>query len=52
MRRTYGRDWIAWSLVVGIAIVAGTEYYIQRTEGMTTTDYVYKVVVTPDLPSR
>jgi hypothetical protein len=52
MRRTYGRDWIAWSLVVGIAIVAGTEYYIQRTAGMTTTDYVYKIVVTADRPAR
>lgn len=48
MRRTYGRDWIAWSLIVGIAVVAGTEYYVQQTKGVSTSEYVYKIVVTPD----
>ena len=52
MRRTYGRDWIAWSLLAAIAIVAGTEYYVQRTTGQTTTDYVYKIVVTSDRSSK
>lgn len=52
MRRTYGRDWIAWSLLAGIAIVVGAEYYIQRTTGLTTTDYVYRIVVTSDRPSH
>jgi hypothetical protein len=47
MRRYY-RDWIAWSLIVGIAVIAGTEYYVQQTTGMSTADYVYKIVVTPE----
>ncbi len=47
MRRYY-RDWIAWSLIAGLAVIAGTEYYIQQTTGMSTTTYVYKIVVTPD----
>jgi hypothetical protein len=51
MRRTY-RDWIAWSLVAAIAVVAGTEYYVRQQTGMSTADYVYKVVVTADRPSR
>lgn len=46
MRRSY-RDWIAWSLVAAIAVVAGTEYYVQQKTGMSTATYVYKVVVTP-----
>ena len=51
MRRAY-RDWIAWSLVMAIAVVAGTEYYVQRQTGMSTAAYVYKVVVTAERPSR
>jgi hypothetical protein len=47
MRRSY-RDWIAWSLLAGIVVVAATEYYVQRQHGMSTPTYVYKVVVTPD----
>jgi hypothetical protein len=46
--RSYYRDWIAWSLILGIAVIAGTEYYVQQTTGMSTTHYVYKIVVTPD----
>jgi hypothetical protein len=45
--RTYYRDWIAWSLLAGIAIVVGVEYYVQQTTGMSTPEYVYKIVVTP-----
>lgn len=48
MRRTYKRDWIAWSLVAGIAIVAGTEIYTQQTTGTSASAYVYKIVVTSD----
>jgi hypothetical protein len=48
MQRSYYRDWIAWSLLLGIAIVVGTEYYVQRQTGMTTPEYVYKIVVTPE----
>jgi hypothetical protein len=51
MRPTY-RDWIAWSLVVAIAVVAGTEYYVQRQTGMSTAKYVYKIVVTADRPTH
>lgn len=46
--RTYYRDWIAWSLLAGIVIVVGLEYYVQQTTGLTTPEYVYKIVVTPD----
>ena len=51
MRRSY-RDWIAWSLVAGIAVVAATEYYVERQTGMSSAEYVYKIVVTPDRSSR
>jgi hypothetical protein len=47
MRRTYYRDWIAWSVVAAIVLVVGTEYYVQRTTGLSTPEYVYKIVVTP-----
>jgi hypothetical protein len=47
MRRSM-RDWIAWSLLAAIGIVAGTEYYVQQQTGMSTPVYVYKIVVTPD----
>jgi hypothetical protein len=47
MRRSY-RDWIAWSLAAAIVVVVGTEYYVQQRTGMSTANYVYKVVVTPD----
>jgi hypothetical protein len=46
--RTYYRDWIAWSVLLAIAVVVGTEYYVQQTTGMSTPEYVYKIVVTPD----
>jgi hypothetical protein len=48
MRGTYYRDWIAWSLLAAIIIIAATEYYVQTTTGMTTPEYVYKIVVTPN----
>jgi len=51
MRRSW-RDWIAWSLLAGIAVVAATEYYVQQQTGMSTAQYVYKIVVTADRPSR
>ncbi len=51
MRRLY-RDWIAWSLVAGIAVVAGTEYYVQQTTGVSVSQHVYKIVVTADRPSH
>lgn len=42
----YYRDWIALSLIAAIAFVAGTEYYVRQTTGMSTPQYVYKIVVT------
>jgi hypothetical protein len=48
MRSTHYRDWIAWSVVAAIAVVVGTEYYIQRATGLSTPEYVYKIVVTPN----
>ena len=51
MRRSY-RDWIAWSLVAAIAVVAGTEYFVQRQTGMSSTQYVYKIVVTGQRPAH
>lgn len=51
MRRTY-RDWIAWSLVAAIAVVAGTEYFVQKQTGMSTPAYVYKIVVTGERPTH
>lgn len=53
MRGTYKRDWIAWSLVAGIAIVAGAEFFAQQTGR--TSPIVYlgeKVVVTAPRPSH
>ena len=50
--RTAYRDWIAWSLLVGIVVIASTEYYVQRQTGMSTTEYVYKIVVTADRPAH
>lgn len=47
MRIGYLRDWIAWTLLVAIAVVVGTEYYLQTTTGLSTPEYVYKIVVTP-----
>ena len=51
MRRSY-RDWIAWSLVAAIVVIAGTEYYVRQQTGMSTPTYVYKVVVTGERPSK
>lgn len=48
MRRTYYRDWIAWSLLAGILVAAGTEYYVRSATGLSTPQYVYKIVVTPN----
>ncbi len=45
MRRSYP-DWIAWSLILAIAVIAGTEYYVQQQTGMSSAQYVYKIVVT------
>ncbi len=51
MRRYY-RDWIAWTLLAAIIVVAGTEYYVQRQTGMSSAAYVYKIVVTSDRTGR
>jgi hypothetical protein len=51
MRRSYP-DWIAWSLILAIAVIAGTEYYVQRQTGMSSVQYVYKIVVTGERQER
>jgi hypothetical protein len=40
------RDWIAWSVVMAIAVVIGAYYYAQQ-QGLSPAGYVYKIVVTP-----
>lgn len=45
--RTYSRDWIAWTLLAAIVIVAATEYYVRQQVGVSTPEYVYKIVATP-----
>jgi hypothetical protein len=46
--RTYSRDWIAWTLLAAVLVVAASEYYVRQQTGLSSTDYVYKIVVTPD----
>ena len=45
--RTYARDWIAWTLLAAIVIVVATEYYVQQQLGVSTPEYVYRIVATP-----
>jgi hypothetical protein len=53
MRGTYPRDWIAWSLVAAIAIVAGAEYFAQQTGRPSPIIYLgEKLVVTAPRPSH
>ena len=47
MQRRYYGDWIAWTLAAAILVVGSAEYYRYKTTGETTTEYVYKIVVTP-----
>lgn len=46
--RNYARDWIAWSLLAAIIVVASTEYYVERQKGMSAPQYVYRIIATPD----
>ena len=46
--RTYSRDWIAWTLVAAIVVIAATEYYVRQQTGLSTSEYAYKIVVTPE----
>ena len=50
--QTYARDWIAWSLVAAILVIAVTEVYTERQKHMTAPEYVYKIIVTPDHSSH
>jgi len=50
--RLSDRDWIAWSILMGIAVVVGAYYYAQHQTGESPAQYVYKIVVTADRPSR
>jgi hypothetical protein len=38
--------------VAAIAVIVGTEYYVQQQTGMSTPTYVYKIVVTGERPSH
>ena len=40
------RDWIAWTLVMAMAVAVGGYYYAQQ-QGVSPAGYVYKIVVTP-----
>lgn len=46
--RTHSRDWIAWTLVAAIVVVAASEYYVRQQTGLSTSEYAYKIVVTPE----
>lgn len=46
--RIYSRDWIAWTFLATVVIVVATEYYVRQQVGVSTPEYVYKIVVTPD----
>lgn len=46
--RTYARDWIAWSLLAAIIIVAAAEYHAARQSSISPSGYVYRIIVTPD----
>jgi hypothetical protein len=48
MRITYTRDWILWSLIAAIIVIAATEIYAGRQQRMSAPEYVYKIIVTPD----
>ena len=47
--RLTNRDWIAWSLVMGIVIVVAANLFAQQQQtGASPARDVYKIVVTPD----
>jgi hypothetical protein len=48
MRITHARDWILWSFIAAIIVVAATEYYTERQQRMSAPAYVYKIIATPD----
>jgi hypothetical protein len=45
--RTYSRDWIAWTLLLTVIIVVAADYYVREQVGVSTPEYVYKIVATP-----
>ena len=52
MRTTHYRDWIAWSLVAAIAVVAATEIYARQHAQISPSEYAYKIIVTPEHTSH
>lgn len=48
MRITYTRDWILWTFIAAIIVIAATEIYTERQKRMSAPEYVYKIIVTPD----
>jgi hypothetical protein len=48
--RLSNRDWIAWSTLAAIAVVVSA-YYAQQQLNSSTTENVYRIVVTAERPS-
>jgi len=48
--RLSNRDWIAWSILTAIVLVAGAYFYAQQQMGTSPAVEVYRIVVTPDRP--
>ena len=46
--RLSNSDWIAWSVLMAVAVVMGAYYYTHQQTGLSPTDNVYRIVVTPD----
>jgi hypothetical protein len=46
--RLSNSDWIAWSILMAVALVVGAYYYAHRQTGSTPADNIYRIVVTPD----
>ena len=50
--RTYSRDWIAWTLIAAIVVVAASEIYAHQRAQVSPSKYVYKILVTPEHTSH
>ena len=49
--RLSNRDWIAWSILMAIAVIVGAYYSTQQQTGSSPSEDVYRIVVTPDRTS-
>jgi hypothetical protein len=48
--RLSSRDWIAWTVLAGIAFVVSV-YYAQLGTGASPAEDIYRIVVTADRPA-